>query len=420
MLHEISHGELNGAIEPPASKSYVQRFLAASVLAKGECIIKRPGHAEDVMATLSVAQRLGLSVNTMKNGDLKLRPDGNFPGGELFCKESGLCARMFAPVAALYGKDYSINAYCSMQRRNLDYDFKQLEQFGVKVKPDKNKLPVYFSGKLQAANTHLDAGRTSQLLSGLLLALPLCEGDSHLHLDKIVSKPYVDMTISLMHDFGVEVETGKLEYHIPGRQSYLPVEKEAETDWSAAANFMVAGALCGECEIKNLSMDTHQADKIVLEVFDEAGINYEFTKQNSVIVKQSVPSAFSLDLTDAPDLFPALVPLACAAKSPCRFTNLKRLHHKESNRLEAIVSEYRKIGARFEFPGEDEILVHPAKLHYADVNSWKDHRVIMSLVIAGIANEGLMIHDTAHVSKSFPGFFEAIKSLNGKYYAHVR
>ncbi len=420
MLHEIQHSELRGAVDLPASKSYVQRFLAAALLSKGGACLSAPGNASDVLAALSVIQMLGASARIQPNGDFSVKKGKGFDGGELFCGESGLCARMFAPIAGLYGKDFTVNGYKSMQRRRLYPDFKQLEAFGMTVKSDDEKIPVRFSGQLTPADVTLDASRTSQLLTGLLLALPLCDNDSHIKAENLVSKPYIDLTISLMQEFGVTVEVVGNEYHIPGNQHYKPIKRKAETDWSAAANFMVAAALAGECEINRLSMDSQQADKVILEVFDDAGIDYDITKNNSIVVRQSTPSSFSLELTDAPDLFPALLPLACRAKGPCRFSDLTRLQNKESNRLEALVREYRKLGAEFEMLNNDQMLVHPAELYYADVNSWGDHRVIMSLVIAGIANEGLMIHDSSHVAKSFPDFFDAMKSLNAKCHAYAR
>ncbi|MEA3448531.1 MAG: 3-phosphoshikimate 1-carboxyvinyltransferase [Bacteroidota bacterium] len=420
MLHEIQHSELKGAVNLPASKSYVQRFLAAALLSKGDASITAPGNAADVLASLSVIQMLGASARIQNNGDFSIKKGKPFAGGELFCGESGLCARMFAPIAGLSGQDFYISGYKSMQRRHFFPDFKQLEAFGLKVKTDDEKIPVHFSGRLKPARATLDASRTSQLLTGLLFALPLCDDDSHIKAENLVSKPYIDMTISLMREFGVSVEVNGDEYHIQGNQSYTPVKRKAETDWSAAANFMVAAALTGECEIRDVSMDSHQADKVILDVFDEASVDYEIKDNNTIVVRQSTPGAFTLELTDVPDLFPALLPLACRAKGPCRFSDLTRLQNKESNRLEALVREYRKLGAEFEMLNNDQMLVHPAELNYADVNSWGDHRVIMSLMIAGIANEGLMIHDSGHVSKSFPDFFEAMKSLNAKCHAYQR
>src|SRR6056297_2344800 len=400
MLHEIKPASLNGKMIMPASKSFVQRFIAAASLAKGMSVIHNPGRSEDVLASMAVAERLGMYARTLSNGDIMLQSDKPFAGGVLFCRESGLCARMFAPIAATFGVDFSIDGERSLKRRHLVHELKQLEQFGMSVNAVKGDIPVSLSGKLQAAAAIIDASRSSQLLTGLLMALPVCDQNSTITAESLVSKPYVDMTVDMLKRFGVEVTNDGNKYLIPGNQTYKPLETNAETDWSAASNIMVAAALCGELEISGLNYDSFQADKTIVSVFEKSNVDFTWLDDTSMIVKKSSPSAFTLDLTDAPDLFPAVVPLALRADGPCRFTNVNRLVNKESNRLKAVIREYTKLGARFEEKGDNSVLVYPGKLHFSNVNSWGDHRIVMSLSIAGMANEGVYIHDSGHVAKS--------------------
>ncbi|MFO7880160.1 MAG: 3-phosphoshikimate 1-carboxyvinyltransferase [Bacteroidota bacterium] len=420
MLHEIKPGELSGEIKMPASKSFVQRFIAASVLADGMSLIHNPGRSEDVLASMAVAQTLGAYARTLSNGDMMIQPDSDFQGGELFCRESGLCARMYAPIVGLFDKDFSINGYRSLKRRHLLHELKQLEQFGLTIRAENEDIPIYFSGKLHAAVTSIDAGRSSQLLTGLLMALPTCDADSHIEARDLVSKPYVDMTTDILQRFGVTIHEDGSEYQIPGKQKYRPLECVAETDWSATANIMVAAAICGDLDILNVNFSSQQADIIILDVFEKAGINYSKISDTALRVKKSRPKAFSLDLTDAPDLFPAIIPLALKSGGPCRFTNINRLINKESNRLKAVIREYGKMGAKFDFVADNEVVLYPGQLSYSDVNSWGDHRIVMSLAIAGIANKGVKIHDSGHVAKSWPEFFTALKKAGGKISAYLR
>ncbi|HKK67052.1 MAG TPA: hypothetical protein VJ946_02530, partial [Bacteroidales bacterium] len=253
MLHEIKPASLNGKMIMPASKSFVQRFIAAASLAKGMSVIHNPGRSEDVLASMAVAERLGMYARTLSNGDIMLQSDKPFAGGVLFCRESGLCARMFAPIAATFGVDFSIDGERSLKRRHLVHELKQLEQFGMSVNAVKGDIPVSLSGKLQAAAAIIDASRSSQLLTGLLMALPVCDQNSTITAESLVSKPYVDMTVDMLKRFGVEVTNDGNKYLIPGNQTYKPLETNAETDWSAASNIMVAAALCGELEISGLN-----------------------------------------------------------------------------------------------------------------------------------------------------------------------
>jgi 3-phosphoshikimate 1-carboxyvinyltransferase len=420
MLHEIKPASLHGKMKMPASKSFVQRFIAAASLANGMSVIHNPGRSEDVLASMAVAEKLGMYARTLSNGDIMLQPDKPFAGGVLFCRESGLCARMFAPIAATFGRDFSIDGERSLKRRHLLHELRQLEQFGMSVNAVNGDIPISLSGKLKSAAAVIDASRSSQLLTGLLMALPVCDQDSSVIADSLVSKPYVDMTVDMLKRCGVEVANEGPEYFIRGNQTYKPIETDAETDWSAASNIMVAAALCGELEISGLNNDSFQADKTIVSVFERSNVDYTWLDDSSMIVRQSNPKAFSLDLTDAPDLFPAVVPLALRADGPCRFTHVNRLVNKESNRLKAVIREYTKMGARFEEQGDDSVIVYPGKLHFSNVNSWGDHRIVMSLSIAGMANQGVSIHDSGHVAKSWPDFFNQIQKAGGKISAHLR
>lgn len=418
MMHEINTSSVSGTITVPTSKSYVQRFIAASILAKGESELFNSGLSDDISTSLNIGHLLGASTRVTCNNSIVVNGDFHFEGNDFFCRESGLCARLFTPIIALSGNDFIISGENSLNKRNLSYDLNQLKKFGLEVNFLNDNFPVSIKGQLKATHCNLDVSKTSQMLSGLLFALPLCDGESQICVNQVVSKPYIEMTLSVLRCFGIKIQWTDNIFIIPGNQNYIPQSDTAEGDWSSATNLIVAAALTGNLTIKNLQFDSNQADIKILEILNDAKIKWKKTV-NGITVYKGKPKGFKLDLTDNPDLFPAIIPLACAADSKSYIYHVERLLNKESNRLEAIIREYTKMGAKFT-KRNDVLEIKPAKLQFSDVNSWGDHRIIMSLCIAAMANKGACIHDSGHVSKSWPKFFTEIKKIGGKTNVQLR
>ncbi|MEA1873389.1 MAG: 3-phosphoshikimate 1-carboxyvinyltransferase, partial [Bacteroidota bacterium] len=397
----------------------VQRFIAAAVLANGQSEISDPGVSDDILAASHIAEQLGAEFRRLSNGDFLIEGGGNATNLDLFCRESGLCARLFAPIAAIHNKTFEISGLPGLNHRNLIYDFEQLKQFGLSIHYENNELPIRFSGKLNSGNYRIDCSKSSQLLSGLLFAMPLLSGDSVIVAENLVSRPYVLMSLKMIEKFGVHIEMqDENHFFIPGNQKYIAQKLHAEGDWSAASNLVVAAALIGNLRLQNLNMHSAQADREILTICKRAKIPYQF-EGDALSVQKSKLTGFELDITDCPDLFPAVLPLACAANSVSKIYHVERLIHKESNRLDAVIREYTKLGAKF-IQQKDALEIHPAPLKFADVNSWGDHRIVMSLCVAAMTNRGAIIHDSDHISKSWPDFFNKIKSIGGKFHAHLR
>ncbi len=419
MMHEIFPSKIKGGVKIPASKSVVQRFIAAAVLAHGQSEISNPGSSDDILAATHIGEQLGAVVRRLANGNILINGGVNDFGQALFCRESALCARLFAPIAALHQKSFEINGLPGLSRRHLNHDFDQLKQLGLNIRYEKNGLPVYFGGRLNPGTYHIDCAKSSQLISGLLFALPMLPNDSLIVAENLVSRPYVQMTLEMIRKFGVHIEEIEANhFHIPGNQTYKAQTLHAEGDWSAASNLIVAAGLTGGLKLENLSQKSNQADKQVLDICNMANIPFEIV-DDAIFVQRGQPKGFDLDIMDCPDLFPAILPLACAADSVSHIYHIERLVHKESNRLEAAMREYTKLGAKI-IRQNDSLEIHPAQLKFAHVNSWRDHRIVMSLSVAAMANRGAVIHDSDHVSKSWPDFFNQFKSIGGKFHAHLR
>jgi 3-phosphoshikimate 1-carboxyvinyltransferase len=255
---------------------------------------------------------------------------------KLHCGESGLALRMFAPIASLLNPFVTITGEGSLSGRPVSMIADALSQLGMTVVTNGGFLPMKLMGKISGRNAMIDGSSGSQLLTGLLMALPLLNSDSEITVENLKSKPYISLTCQLLSDFGISIENHDFRrFVIPGSQSYRAHEYTVEGDWSGAAFLLVAGAIAGEVTVSNLNCESKQADRTVLDVLNEAGASVT-VDENSVRVARSYLKAFTFDATDSPDLFPPLAALASYCSGISRIKGVSRLAHKESNRARAI------------------------------------------------------------------------------------
>jgi 3-phosphoshikimate 1-carboxyvinyltransferase len=258
----------------------------------------------------------------------------------------------------------------------------------------------------------VDGSLSSQFLSGLLFALPLCTGSSEIRVRHLRSTPYVALTLSLLTRFGIcwNADERFESFSIQGGATYRPTSYRVEGDWSGAAFLLVAGAITGKVRVRNLQVDSLQADVGILEAIQTAGARVA-TDADSVTVEHNDLRGFSFDATDCPDLFPPLVALACHCRGTSLLYGADRLRSKESNRAEALLDVFSRVGARITLAG-DRIEVEGTRLRGGVVDAHKDHRIAMAGALAGLtAEEGVAISGWKAVSKSFPAFFQVMQSI---------
>jgi 3-phosphoshikimate 1-carboxyvinyltransferase len=256
---------------------------------------------------------------------------------------------------------------------------------------------------------------SSQVASGLLMALPLCPQDSVLTVANLKSKPYLRMTLSLLKEFGIIIHHDEelRRFEIPGKQAYHPRNYRVEGDWSGGAFLLVAGAIAGRVKVRGLSDKSLQADRAVLMALEKAGAKIG-SGGNTVTVEQNRLKAFEFNATDCPDLFPPLAALACHCEGRSVIQGTERLKHKESDRALALVREFRKMGARIRVQG-GRMEVTGGRLEGGDVSSNQDHRIAMACAVAGLSSEkGVRIRDWSCVAKSYPQFFDDLEALRRK------
>lgn len=413
----INPSQLKGTIQAPASKSSMQRACAAALLVKGISQLHNPGHSNDDKAALDIIQRLGAKA-ALENGVWEIESGGVDPvDTTINCGESGLSIRMFTPLAALSDKEITINGSGSLLTRPMDFFDAILPKLNVKVKSQGGKLPLIIQGPLVPTNIEVDGSLSSQFLTGLLMAYAAAGASNvSIKVKDLKSKPYIDLTLSVMKSFGLKVPENR-NYEefwfdeLTPDSRLLTHNYTIEGDWSGGAFLLVAGAIAGPIMVNGLDLTSTQADKTIVDALmaANAGIAIE---AKGIRIHQSAMTGFYFDATDCPDLFPPLVALAAYCKGKTTIKGVSRLTHKESNRALTLQDEFDKMGVTIDLDGDDMIIHGTAKVKGADVHSHHDHRVAMACAVAGLrADSEMLIEEAQAVNKSYPDFYNDLKSL---------
>ncbi|MDY0095209.1 MAG: 3-phosphoshikimate 1-carboxyvinyltransferase [Candidatus Vecturithrix sp.] len=401
---------MNGTIAAPTSKSDMLRAAAAAYLTGKTCEIAHPSLCDDAKAALGIVTALGVELD-MRPDVIHFMPGEQKPVSVLDCGESGLCLRMFPSIAALRPETMTLIGRGSLISRPLDMIVRPLQELGVACQTNNGFAPITVTGPLQAGKTVVDASVTSQFLTGLLMALPLCHGKSEITVKNLKSTPYIAMTLHLLERFGIQIEHDQFtRFVIHGPQAYQPHTYSVEGDWSGAAFLLVAGAIAGNVNVTNLNFDSLQADRAILDALARCGADVTM-EQSQVTVRQKPLSGFEFDAVDCPDLFPPLVALACACEGKTVIYGAQRLTVKESDRGTALLTEFHKIGANIAlYPDRMEII--GSELDGGDVHAYHDHRIAMACAIAALrSRKGVTIEGAECVAKSYPQFYENLRSI---------
>lgn len=406
---------LKGEVVPPCSKSYAQRALAAALLADGRTTLRGIELCQDTRAAISCIETLGAEVSIIDDNTITV--DGGLrPRADRLCVgESGLAARLFTPVAALHSSPITIEGFGTLLHRPMSMMIAPLRSLGVEVRDGGGRLPIEVCGPIRGGRVVVDGSMSSQFVTGLLIALPYAEGDTTIVVEGAVSTPYIEMTVSTLERFGVEImhqSDDYTEFYIEGGQRFLPADYTIESDWSAAAMMLVAGAIAGEVTVRNISMLSKQADMAVCRALERAGASI-IIEHDRITVAHRDLHAFEFDATNAPDLFPALTALAAAAEGVSVIRGISRLSHKESDRGEVLREEYAKLGIDIELDYEFDVMrIAGGRPVAADVDSHDDHRIAMSLAVTALRlEEPVAIRHAECVMKSYPSFFDDLDSL---------
>ena len=409
MERSVEPSFVSGELSAPPSKSMTQRIIAAAMMANGQSIILNPSYCDDSLAAMSIAVSLGARVEP-EAGQMKITGSWELKERKLNCGESGLAIRMFSPVAALFDEEITLTGAGSLKKRPLGMIMDALSQFNIECTSNNGFLPLKIKGPLKGGRCEIDGSVSSQLLTGLLMALPLASTNSEVRVSNLKSRPYIDMTLQVLQNSGIKVTNDNYSlFTIEGMQEYLPGTYGVEGDWSGGAFLLVAAAINGNLKIKGLSANSFQSDMAILKALTDAGADIKISG-NTIEVSKSELKAFEFDATDSPDLFPPLVALAAYCKGVSTIKGASRLLHKESNRAAALSEEFGKMNIITEIR-DDYFYVTGGKVTGARVNSHEDHRIAMAVAVAALGAEGTVyIKDSHCVGKSYPGFFDDIKN----------
>ncbi|MCR5453966.1 MAG: 3-phosphoshikimate 1-carboxyvinyltransferase [Bacteroidales bacterium] len=407
MNRSLKPSAYNAEIHIPPSKSYMQRAVAIASLADGSTTIYHYDKSNDSLAGLGVAESLGCNVEYDKG--VTITPNSNPAKDTVDVGEAGLGLRLYTPICSLQGKDMTITGHGTLLSRPVDEMIEPLKQLGVAATLTNNCAPVQVHGQLKGGNNiHINASKSSQFLSGLLIALPKAQQDTTLIIDALNSRPYVEMTMEIIRQFGGKIYNDNFQtIRIPGNQHYSRAEYTVESDWSSAAAHLAAGAIAGKVVAKGLNIHSLQADKAIIDVLKSCGAEVS-TEDEYVIINKKNLNAFQFDATNAPDLFPVLAALAASCNGASEIIGTERLVHKESNRAKSIAEEFAKIGINVDISTKDKMIVHGGKIHGGvAVSAHHDHRMAMALAVCALsADAPIELEDAESVAKSYPDFWK--------------
>lgn len=397
---QINNCKLKGAFTVPPSKSLSHRaVICASLCYEGESIIDNLSLSEDIKATIEGMRTLGAEIKIVGNKAF-IKRNNEIKNHDIYCGESGSTLRFLIPVALALTDSMSFTGTKKLFERPLSAYLDIFNEHSIDYKLCEEKL--WINGHLLPGDVTVPGGVSSQFVSGLLLSLPLLEGNSFIEVvGAFESKSYVDLTLDVLDKFGIFVEKSVNSFSITGNQRYRSCDYTVEGDYSQAAFFLVANELGSDVECMGLNSFSKQGDMEILHVIK----TFRESEDNLVI-----------DASQIPDLVPIISVLA-ALKENCTTTimNAQRLRIKESDRLSAMSTELNKLGA-IVAETDDGLIIEGQRSLSGDatVNSWNDHRIAMALAVAATGCEkNIILENYTAVNKSYPCFWDDYRSLGG-------
>ncbi len=411
----IEKSDIKGKVIAPPSKSYTIRGLMCAALARGESEIVHPLYADDTEAAVRVLSDIGVGVEQSKDlwrisgGDLRQ------PDADLYCGDSAATLRFITAIGSIVPGRCRLTAGASLARRPVGPLMEALRRLGVDCSSDNGLAPVVVNGgRLNGGETELPGDVSSQFLSALLLVSPFAEEGMRIRLTTpLESKPYVAMTIDSMTRFGINVtaSAGTDDFYT-AKQTYQPTSYEMEGDWSSASYLLALGAVMEEMEVENLNSQSLQSDRAMLDFLRQMDADVEVSP-GAIKVRGSKLKALRADLSDCIDLLPTVAVLAAVAEGASEFEGIGRARLKESNRVAAVREGLERMGVNVAEEA-NRMTITGSSLKSAVVDSHDDHRIAMAFSILGVLAGNTTINGAECVNKTFPEFWDILKSIGGR------
>ncbi|HYL65836.1 MAG TPA: 3-phosphoshikimate 1-carboxyvinyltransferase [Nitrosopumilaceae archaeon] len=417
MKCKIEKARLSGNIICPPNKSYTHRAIFLASLAKGKSQIRNVLLSRDTIATINACKTFGsiikedsTNLTIESSGDLKLQSN------EINASNSGTTIRISAAIASLSNTKTTLTGDSSLRKRPMQPLLDALVDLGAECTSTDGKPPITVKGKILGGKVSISGSVSSQFISALMIASPKTENGVKLDIEgNLVSKPYLDATISTMKKFGVNVDTISpyKKYNI-SKQQYIPTDFTVPSDFSSMALLLSAAVLIGDkMTISVLAGDLPQGDREMIAHLEKLGVKINLDDRITVKTPSSLDGG-RFDLSNTPDLLPALAILALKTSKPIEIYNVKHARFKETDRIAILACELAKIGIKVQEKEDGLILGAPDILKSADLNSSDDHRLFMAFCIAGMFVGNCTVSDPLSVDVSYPTFIQDMNAIGAK------
>lgn len=414
----INH-PLNAIVRVPGSKSLTNRALLIAALANGTTLLTNALFSDDSIYFAQALQTLGFDVQ-LDEANQKMTVTGlggKIPAKkvELFIGNAGTAARFLSAFLTLGDGEYVLDGEPRMRERPIGDLIDALNQLGVEMESTNNCPPVeIFAKELHGGKTKIAGNISSQFLSALLMVAPYAQSPIEIELTtELNSKPYVDMTISVMKEFGVDIERDEYSRFTIQPSSYSPITNyPVESDASAASYFFAAPAICGgTVKVENISRNSLQGDIAFLDVLRQMGCTIEETDNSIQVTDAAELRGVDIDMSDIPDTAQTLAAVAPFANSPTRIRGIASARVKETDRVSATCNELKRLGVQVD-EHEDGMTIYPCStFKRSNVETYNDHRMAMSFSLIGLRSGGVTIENPLCVSKTFPSYFDVLETL---------
>jgi len=405
-------------VEVPGSKSLTNRALLAAALADGDSTLERALFSDDSIRMAEALRQLGAGVDEDRvAARIRVRGTaGRWRAAEatLYAGNAGTAARFLVAAVALGHGRYVVDGNERMRKRPIGDLVDALRALGVRVDCPSGCPPVtVHAAGLPGGTVEVAGARSSQFLSGLLLAAPYADADLEIRVrDDLIAKPYVDMTLALMAQFGVGVERdGYRRFRVASGQRYRGRAYAVEADASSAHYFLAAAALTGgTVRVPGVGRASLQGDVHFADVLERLGAQVRWEDDAITVRGGTGLAGGDVDMNAISDTSMTLATLAPFARAPLRIRNVAHIRLQESDRIAAVTTELRKLGGDV-VEHDDGWEIRPAALHGGEVDTYDDHRIAMAFALVGLRVPGVVIRDPRCVDKTFPEFFERLESL---------
>ncbi len=416
---KIQKSKLNGRIVCPPNKSYTHRAIFLAALSDGKSIVKKILRSNDTLATISACRGFGIEVEEMEDKvTINNTIDSTVANSIINAENSGTTIRIAIAIAALSGGNTTLTGDESLRKRPMQPILDSLETMGVKTESDDGKPPIHINGKIEGKEITIKGDIPSQFISALMIIAPRLPEGLTINVDgELVSKPYVDLTIAIMKKFGVQVETEEKykKYHVI-HQIYKPTTFSIPSDFSNLALLLAANVLLGDgLKIEINLGDMPQGDEAIVDILEKLGVNV--TLEDDIITTKSprLLNGGKFDLSNTPDLLPAIAILALKSEKPIELFNVKHARYKETDRIAIMSRELKKIGLYVEEKEDGMILRKTEDVHSAELNSENDHRLFMAFSIVGMFVGECTVSDPDAVKVSYPEFISDMKNVGADF-----